>query len=314
MTRSSAEIEREVEQTRGELDRTVEALKDKMTPGQMIDELTQSLKGTGAADMFGNLGAQVKDNPLALAMVGAGMAWLMIGRSSSQTSPGSQGGLFGEPGSNGDLRTTSGGSQPSDPIDDYGVAASSLTTIGGADHDVAGGLTAGAAHMVHQASDIAGEVGGRVQQTAMHLKDQVMGQAGHAKHGVQAAGGQALRTGQGMQRGFMDMLEQEPLIIGALGIAVGAALGAAMPSTGVEDRTFGGLRDKALDEGRSRLGEGISVAKDAAGAALEAVRETADEEGLLGSDDSGSIIDKAQTVLRAGVDAARQEVEDRQSH
>ena len=311
MTRSSAEIELEVEQTRGEIDRTVEALKDKMTPGQLIDELTQSLKGTGAADMFGNLGAQVKDNPLALAMVGSGMAWLMIGKGSSQTTPGAQGGLFG---GHGDARATSVGSQPSDPVGDYQASASSLTTAGGADGGAGAGLTSGAAHMAHQASDMAGEVAGRVQQTAMHLKDQVMGQAGHAKHGVQAAGGQALRTGQGMQRGFMDMLEQEPLIIGALGIAVGAALGAAMPSTAVEDRTFGPLRDKALDQGRARLGEGVSVAKDAAGAALEAVRETADEEGLLGSEESGSIIHKAQTVLRAGVDAARQEVEDRHSH
>lgn len=313
MTRSSAEIEREVEQTRGEIDRTVEALKDKMTPGQLIDELTQSLKGTGAADMVGTLGAQVKENPLALAMVGAGMAWLMIGKGSSQTSQATQGGLFGALGSHADPRTTSGGSQPSDPVGDYGASAGSLTA-GVTDTGAAGGLTSGAAHMAHQASDLAGEVADRVQQTAMQLKDQVMGQAGHAKHGVQAAGGQALRTGQGMQRGFMDMLEQEPLIIGALGIAVGAALGAAMPATGMEDRTFGALRDKALDEGRTRLGEGISVAKDAAGAALEAVRETADEEGLLGSQDSGSIIDKAQTVLRAGVDAARQEVEDRHSH
>ena len=32
MTRSPEEIERDVEQTRGEIDRTVEALKEKMTP------------------------------------------------------------------------------------------------------------------------------------------------------------------------------------------------------------------------------------------------------------------------------------------
>ncbi|MDO9245098.1 MAG: DUF3618 domain-containing protein, partial [Phenylobacterium sp.] len=109
MTRSSAEIEREVEQTRGEIDRTVEALKDKMTPGQLIDELTQSLKGTGATDMVGTLGAQVKENPLALAMVGAGMAWLMIGKGSSQTSQATLGGLFGALGSHADPWTTSGG-------------------------------------------------------------------------------------------------------------------------------------------------------------------------------------------------------------
>ncbi len=140
MTRSSAEIEREVEQTRGEIDRTVEALKDKMTPGQLIDELTQSLKGTGAADMVGTLGAQVKENPLALAMVGAGMAWLMIGKGSSQTSQATQGGLFGTLGSHADSRTTSGGSQPSDPVGDYGASASSLTA-GVTDNGAAGGLT-----------------------------------------------------------------------------------------------------------------------------------------------------------------------------
>jgi hypothetical protein len=323
MTRSSADIEREVEQTRDDLDRTVEALKDKMTPGQLLDEVTQSLKGTGAADMFGNLGSQVKENPLALAMVGAGMAWLMIGKGPSlhhgadghAGSSGSAGGAGYR--YSGPLGATTIGAQPSDPVHDYAAPADGLTTAGASGpvgDESNGGLKDKAADLAHQASSAITGAAGKVQDAASHLKDQVAGQAGHAKHGAQAVGSQALQAGQGLQRGFMDLLEQEPLIIGALGLAVGAAIGASMPSTQVEDRTFGALRDKALQEGRSRLHDGVAMAKDTAGAAIEAARDAAQEEGLIGSADGGSVVDKAQTVLRAGLEAVREGIEERREH
>ena len=57
MTKTSAEIELEVEATRGNLDRTVEALKGKMSPGQLVDEVgrVQRRIDPGFQPVFGKL-------------------------------------------------------------------------------------------------------------------------------------------------------------------------------------------------------------------------------------------------------------------
>ena len=78
MTKTSAEIELEVEATRGNLDRTVEALKGKMSPGQLVDEVS-TLMGSGGRQVLSRLGEQARENPMPLAVMGVGLAWLMMG-------------------------------------------------------------------------------------------------------------------------------------------------------------------------------------------------------------------------------------------
>ena len=287
MTRSSQEIEREVEATREGLDRTLDALKDKMTPGQLIDELTSSLKGSGASDIFANLGTQVRDNPLALAMVGAGLAWLMSGKGS------------GHAGREAQSYSSADGLAYEGPVGSYD---------GGQDGT---GLKDKASDLVSNASDKIGQVKDRVTQTAEHALHGLSDAAGHAKHGAQNLGGQAAHAGQTIQRSFQNTLESEPLIVGAIGLAVGMAVGAALPATAIEDRTFGGLRDEALEKGKAAGEHVLGDAKHAASAALQGVKEEADRQGLLGSEDGGSLVEKAESVIRAGVEAGRDEIEGR---
>jgi hypothetical protein len=274
MTRSAEEIEREVEQTRAGLDQTVEALKSKMSPGQLIDELTQSLKGSGAGDMFGNLGHQVKDNPLALAMIGAGVAWLMMGK--------------GHDGAHG-LRSDSSGS-----ADQAGVLGSGMA---GAAESKTGDIKDKAMNMAQAATS-------GVSDMASHLKDGVAASAQSAMHVAQSAGQGVSELGHRAQRTFMDTLEQEPLIIGALGVAVGAAIGASLPATGIEDRTFGAARDRVTDKAKTMASDGVEQAKDAVEAAFVGARDAAEETGLIGAE-NGSLADKAEIVIRAGVEAAK---------
>lgn len=230
MTRSSEDIEREVESARDDLDRTVEALKDKMTPGQLIDEVSRSFKGGGAGDLLGNLGGQVRENPMALAMIGAGMAWLMMGRS------------------------------PQSPT--YSAAHAYQSASGAAPSPDA--LTEGA----HSAAGMVGEAGSR-------LKDAAGEAAGQARHSLQELGDGAGAVGRKAARTFEDILQQEPLIVGAVGLAVGVAIGAAFPSTALEDRTFGAARDDLINAGGEKLaavaeslrGAGEASAAAAAGSA-----------------------------------------------
>ena len=80
MTRSTREIERDVERTRSDIEDTVEALRDKMSLGQIVDEAGRYLRNSGGTEAMHNLAAQARANPLPLALVGVGLAWLMSGR------------------------------------------------------------------------------------------------------------------------------------------------------------------------------------------------------------------------------------------
>lgn len=90
--------------------------------------------------------------------------------------------------------------------------------------------------------------------------------------------GQKLREGAGhVAEKASDTFESQPLLIGALGLAVGAAIGASIPSTRREDELVGPLRDRlkhdAVDYGR----EQIARAGDAAHEAIEGAREEANQ-------------------------------------
>jgi ElaB/YqjD/DUF883 family membrane-anchored ribosome-binding protein len=102
-----------------------------------------------------------------------------------------------------------------------------------------------------------------------------------SRHGVQRIG-QTARSGAHQVRSrFGDMLEDNPLAVGAVAVGVGAAVGLLLPSSSAEDRWFGEQRDRMLERARDKASE----VGDAARGALEAGRDTAEEEarqrGLL---------------------------------
>lgn len=280
MNRPSEEIERDVEAARGELDRTVEALKDKMTPGQLFDEVARSFKGGSGSEMISNLGSQVKENPMALAMIGAGMAMLMAGRKSPDpvvtTGAGLDAGYGVEPGDSA-LGTGSG------RFGQAGEAGASL-------------------------SDKAGDIASSLGEKASDLKHHLADGADHAIHGARQLGGHAAHTGRKVQNTFESMMRDEPLIVGALGLALGVAVGATLPSTPMEDRTFGAARDDLVEAGKEKLEEVKDGLKASGSAAYEAVKDEADRQGLAGGDGQATLVDKAEAIVRRGVEAAREEL------
>ncbi|WP_334165458.1 DUF3618 domain-containing protein, partial [Phenylobacterium sp.] len=65
--KSAADVEREVEASREELERTVEALKDKMTPGELFNEASRAMGGAGNRMMM-KVVDQAKENPVPVAL------------------------------------------------------------------------------------------------------------------------------------------------------------------------------------------------------------------------------------------------------
>jgi hypothetical protein len=292
MTRSSEEIEREVEATRGDLDRTVEALKEKMTPGQLVDEVMDAMGGP-VQEMAANLGAQVRANPLPLALIGAGVAWLIFGRGSSSS--------YHEERSFRSRRLLDRDLADFEP--DYEAGPESGYLAGDGDtgegrmdrmKDAARGGADKARRAISSAKYTAAQKTQTARRRASELADTARERAGeYAQRGRDA---------------YMDTLDREPLIVGAVGFAVGAAIGAAIPSTPLEDRYVGPLRDRALDEGRSRAKQGLEQAKDVAKKTVDSVREEANRQGVT---NLSGLVDKAEQVARAGVDTVKREVETR---
>uniref|UniRef100_UPI0022EAD41E DUF3618 domain-containing protein n=1 Tax=Falsiroseomonas oryzae TaxID=2766473 RepID=UPI0022EAD41E len=76
--RSAADIEREVEATRARLTGTVEELKERVAPGQVAEQAMDWLRGSGGREFLGNLGTTIRDNPMPVLLVAAGIGWLAL--------------------------------------------------------------------------------------------------------------------------------------------------------------------------------------------------------------------------------------------
>ena len=78
----AAELEREAEAARARLSDTADQIRARMSPGQLMDEVLNQFRGGDGSEMLANLRGQARDNPMALALVGSGLAWLMMGSGS----------------------------------------------------------------------------------------------------------------------------------------------------------------------------------------------------------------------------------------
>jgi uncharacterized protein YjbJ (UPF0337 family) len=78
MESKSAQLEREVEETRWQLSGTLEELRGRMTPGRVFDQVIDYTRDSPAADFFRNLGREVRENPLPVVMIGIGIGWLLL--------------------------------------------------------------------------------------------------------------------------------------------------------------------------------------------------------------------------------------------
>lgn len=267
--RSPSELEREADRVRAEIADTAEHLKDKMSPGQLMDEVVDYLKDGDANQLLSNLKTQVRDNPLALAMVGGGLAWLMMGSgpatrmSSASHAPAMPTTPQYRPAAAVDASTSlRSGTQGSD--------RSAMAKGADAVRDKGASVAASIGHTASSAKD-------SVAATAHDLRDA----AGDYMSSASQAGADA---GHRLKSTFMDALEREPLVLGALGVAVGAAIGAMLPATRTEQEYLGDVSRKARDTAEAALEEGLDKAKHVAGDVYSAAKAEADRQGLMPGD------------------------------
>lgn len=239
--RSPEDIQREIERTRADMGDTLDSIRQKASPGQLVDEALHYFKNGGAGQFTNNLGETVKQNPVPVSLIGIGIAWLAL--------TGSRG--------------------PS-------TSSTWTTSESHRGGDWAGNAAARTGHVVQGARARAGEVGERLGEMTHNAQERVSGAASqvseHTRYQVERAKDTLhyLRT-------------EQPLILGILGFALGAALGSALPSTPQEDALMGEVRDKYLHRAKEAGKDYLEQGKRVAAAAGEAAREEARKEQLPGT-------------------------------
>ena len=335
-------IERNLDQTRARLDSHLSELQDRLSPGQVLDDLMGYFRGSEGADFGRSLLDNVKGNPLPAALTGIGLAWLMA------ASP-RQGAAGQAPAWTAAGRVRVYGGSPGLDRGDHEVMVTRVRTAeqgvarqqGEAEHaytarlDEARGQAIGLARNAQETTESFGQrirdaVAAAEQAVAgsMHdVRDQVGGAVSTlgttAQGAAQRAGGALAQGGQATGQvgsNLVATLADSPVLLGALGLAAGALLGALLPQSDQEEAALGGIAGQARDTARSLAQEAVDRGGRVAQTALDAGRSSASEHGLTSGKSAGNLVDAAlsgdlagnakqvaQDVLRAGDEAVRKE-------
>lgn len=252
---SSEEIREEIEQTRDDMGDTLDAITRKLSPGELLDRFLQYARGPKG--FARNLGQSIKENPVPVTLIGIGLAWLMAATS-------------------GEHRTRTAGVdvEAYPPSEQRGVKEK----MGEAMHSVR--------EKVSGVSQSIKDTAGKMKEKAYSAREKTQQAGQRISDTASGAGQQAGRLGSAtrhqatrVKEGISYMWHEHPITLAAIGLALGAAVGAMFPSTRIEDETMGEARDRLKEKAREMGEEQLEKGKEAARAAGEAAQEELKGEG-----------------------------------
>jgi ElaB/YqjD/DUF883 family membrane-anchored ribosome-binding protein len=243
------EIEREIEQTRGRLSRDIDELGNRLTPHNLKEEAKTAIKDA-AQGAVSNVGEQarrtgsrlvevIRENPLPVIAVGAGVTWLLTQKSRSDFS----GDRMAEYAYTGPERRQGGSWQSGSGI--KGKVGGAVSDVKETVSEAASGVADKAGELKERAGERIGELGGQAKWQTRRIKTNLQHQA-----------------------------EENPLAVAIGAAVVGLALGLLLPGTERENELMGPARDQLVD----RAEETVERAKDAAVEAGREVKETVQAE------------------------------------
>lgn len=356
---SPAEIEADIQRTRARMTEHVDALSWKLSPERLKAEARQKLHETQEAvvdkvrDTAHEVGEQakqagsgfvglLKENPIPAAMIGAGLAWLIV-ESRRDSSPEYVG--YGEGYAERYGRYYNPASYTAAPAGTVGSTTGAYAEAGGYGGASAGyetdtyGTGTGGTYSggMHVGSEEERGFRERAGEKAAHLRDRVSDTTSGARDAVRerthAAGERASELASSARERASDLshaaadrarrtkgwaehqMEDNPLVVGAAVLALGAVVGSLVPSTRKEDELVGARRDALMDRARGSIREARTVigetaretlasAREEAGYHRETLKQTA---GDLGSELKTS----AKKVAHDAKQTARSEAENR---
>jgi ElaB/YqjD/DUF883 family membrane-anchored ribosome-binding protein len=256
--KSPEQIQRDIERTRAEMGNTLDTIRQKLSPGQMLDEALDYLKGSVLSQFSSNLGETVQHNPIPVSLIGVGIAWLAMA-----------------------------GSRPSNASTTWTTTGRAHSRIGEVAGSVAartGQVVQGTRVRVGETRERVGEMAQNVQERVGEARERLGDMAYNAGHQVGEAADRLRHQTQYQAARARDtyyyLRNEQPLVLGILGLAVGALLGAGLPPTRQEDELLGEMRDEYVHRAREAGEEYLEQGKRMVTAAGEAVKEQAEKAGL----------------------------------
>lgn len=291
MTQTASHAEREVERARADLTQTLDALREKLSFSEVLDEMRAQFLGSSSGEFTSNLTRQIRENPLPAVMIGAGALMLMMGerrRTRSHT-------VRIHPDVEHAHRTTHqmGAGLRS--------ATESMREAGGSAAERARSAAQGAGEAIGGMAETVGE-------SVRHAGDSAAAFMHQARDTAQTVRESTGEIGQRTMQSFNSMLDQQPLLIGAIGVALGALVGAMLPRTQMEDELLGETRDQLRDAITEQSGELYERGKVTATEVYRAAADEARQQGLLPEDELGGkpIAEKIEQVVTKAGEAAKQ--------
>jgi len=202
-------------------------------------------RGGSSSDFIGALDGAIRENPIPAALVGLGILWLfaggrnvMLGRA-SQTVVGSlERGAYGA----GSAAYRGARAATGRVADGIGAVAESVSEIGAQ----ATGVIRSAADTMGSGFNRTGEmVGEAVSQASLWATQN--SDADERPQSSRPVGGAAGSFGSA-QGALADLFARQPLMLGAVGVAIGAAIAASVPLSEGENRLMGETADAVKDQ------------------------------------------------------------------
>jgi ElaB/YqjD/DUF883 family membrane-anchored ribosome-binding protein len=304
---NTAFLRAEIRETRDRMSETLDQLSDRLNPQRLKAQVKENIReatvgrvenmARNAADRMNDtrhgMIDKIRENPIPAAMVGIGLGWLIFGgrqrdRTLWERSYVNGGEWDGTTGYVGDLSATTprlmqddaGGGMGSTISEEPGVVdrvRERVTGIGESVRDTASdvGYSARerASDVRERVSDVAGRAGervGDVAHQARHLASDARERARHGLHGVTDR--------------FDSTLNENPVAIGVVALAVGMAAGLAIPESRREREMMGPYRDQLVDRVRDTVDDTRERVQHVAERVVEetkdVAREAAREEGF----------------------------------
>ena len=257
-----ATIELELAEARARLDAHLDELTNRVSPGQLFDDGLNYLRTGAGAEFARNLGVDLRDNPLPIAVTGIGLAWLMASSalSGNRTARGTASAEIDEDVA---VRAQRAGETVTRLAEEGQDAfnarvAEARAQVLGLQREFSE-TTAAFVERVQQGLESA-QQGARerleqVRQTARDWGATIADQSRRTGDAVDQAAQQGLDMVSRAALAITGAVNENPLLLGALGLTAGVLLAALLPVTEQEAALaapVGGTIRRAADEALNR--------------------------------------------------------------
>jgi hypothetical protein len=221
--------------------------------------MNTSRQGSAASDFVGGLQDAIQKNPMSAALIGMGVLWMFAGGRNITAAAA----LFPAA-----AKATAAGAAS-------GVQRSAEIASGAGEavRSFGANLVDGVRDTV---SGAAASVGETATKTYEAVKDSAADSSSRMTAGMGGTGGLA----GSLQQNLTDTFERQPLLLGAIGLAIGAGMAAAVPTTQMETEMVGDTASRVKAQAEELATTTVDKVTEAAERTFEAVKQEAAAQGL----------------------------------